>query len=138
MKKFYGMLTVLMVTIVILGCSKCAAAKITLSYEKEGSKFIGQIDANDLKKNSSYMLCLNGKVGQDGNEQLKKYGEYGGEGYYDFMEIETDEQGHFTSKIDVELPEGKYNVTFLVKDVSAQYKAIFIKNYVKFVIKNSK
>lgn len=127
-----------LVLILIVGCSGNGsgnAAEIKLSYDKVGPQFKGEISAKGLKKLKSYVLCVNGKVGQAGNNQLLRYGNWGGEGYHDFMEVETDNEGRFSSKFVVELQVGEYDVTFLLKDVSDKYKPIFVKNHVQFTIK---
>ena len=52
------------------------------------------IAVNGLKADHAYILSVNGKPGEPGNDDLKRFSKTDGEGYYDFEEVRTDNQGN--------------------------------------------
>ncbi len=108
---------------------------INIEYEG-GAQFTGRISGHGLKPESEYMLTLNGKAGQVGNEALlRDFATKDDEGVYDFMRIRTDARGDvsagFTAK---DLPSGRYDVTFLVKETLGDWKPVYTKDHVVFTI----
>ncbi|MDQ1353563.1 MAG: hypothetical protein QG657_3869, partial [Acidobacteriota bacterium] len=90
----------------------------------------------NLKSSASYVLCLNGKSGLDGNEAICQSGgkKYGPECYLDFKTVFSNKQGNLSYTGTVSLVSSKYDVTFLIKDVEDNYKAVVIIDHCKFEI----
>ncbi|MFC2171804.1 hypothetical protein ACFLU6_04130 [Acidobacteriota bacterium] len=129
-------LGVIIAVTLLLGCGDDNAPIVKLKYNKsEGTEFTGEVRADNLKKNSAYAFSINGKVGQDGNEQLLKHGNWGGQGYNDFEQVDTDKNGSFSASFRVPLAEGKYDVTFILKDVADEYRPIYVEDHVSFTVK---
>ena len=105
-------------------------------YNSAETQFTGKITGYNLGPKGYYMLCINGKIGQAGNDILwKHYERLGGEGYYNFKKVKTDAKGSFEEEFSVELPEGEYDVTFLVKDMQTKnWDCIFIEDHVQFTV----
>lgn len=69
------------------------------------------------KRNHGYKLTLNGYLGKNGNELLKRYDVTpAGEGYFDFQDVRSDDNGGLKTIIQQSLPRGQYIVKFLIKD----------------------
>ena len=101
----------------------------------EESTLQGEVEANGLKLNTDYVLSLNGKEGRPGNEQLKKFGEYDGEGYYDFIPVRSDDNGYLKEPFTLnDLPNGKYDIKFLIKELP-DYDTVIAYDFMKFEIK---
>lgn len=116
------------------GTPPTPSVKINVEYEG-GTQFTGRITGRGLKPDSEYMLTLNGKGGQAGNEALKQFGESDGEGVYDFMQIRTNSKGDISADFTAEdLPSGKYDVTFLMKETGDNWKSVYIRDHVRFTI----
>ena len=106
-----------------------------LTVNKSAPRFSGKLVAANLSQSRPYVLSVNGKVGQDGNTELMKYGAFGGEGYYDFAEKYSDSKGAFLQEFEVTLPPGKYDVTVLLKDkASPNYTPVFSRDHVHFTV----
>lgn len=99
-----------------------ASAQITtnLNYERSNiGSFKGELQASGLKTNHNYVLTINGIANHSSNEKLKercKVWEPTGEGYCDFDQISTDDNGNLSVEINEELPKGRYRIKFLIKD----------------------
>jgi len=105
-----------------------------LKYEAAGNQLALDISIKNLKKEAPYVLCLNGKEGQDGNDLLKKFGKWGNQGKYDFKTVYSSSEGVLSYKDKIELPEGRYDVTFVVKDKNNDYKPVFSEDHWRFTI----
>lgn len=116
-----------------IGCS--SPPSFNLSYDKTGKTFKGKITAENLKKNSAYLLSINGKEDQVGNEELKKFGIWQTrQGYYDFDMVYSDDSGNLSYEFEIELPASDYHVTFLVKDEQNNQSSIYSNDFVRFTI----
>jgi hypothetical protein len=91
-------------------------------YEVCNNDFKGHVKAENLKPETLYAFCINGKAGSSGNDILK--GKTGttpnGEGYWDFYEWMSDSNGSldidFHTSVLQRLPEGQYDAKFLIKE----------------------
>ena len=124
---------VVMMLLLALACRGEAQNRADYKETHEGLEI--DLDWAGLKKDAPYVLTLNGKVGQDGNECLRRYKDWGGEGYYDLPEVNSDARGRLTYKRSVKLPKGKYHVTFLLKDVEDKHKVVMFRNNWRFEVK---
>lgn len=116
----------------ILNCSQTKSIK-NFDYSG-GETFKGRLEIEGLKANNRYLLCINGKPGRPGNEILyNNYQIHENEGYYDFKEVNSDNNGNLNTTFDIELPEGKYEVKFAIKELP-NYKWIEISSIVIFNI----
>jgi len=110
---------------------------IELTYSEISNNTLkGDIDARDLKKDTDYTLCINGKSGRPGNNDLMKFSQWGEEGYLDFDQVRSDSFGSLSTDFEVKdhLPEGYYDAKFLIKDLSNNYKCIASYDLLKFEI----
>lgn len=120
-----------------------AGAKGKIEYcRRSAPEFKIALFLQGLSKNHAYMLCLNGWPGRPGNDILKKYGRQGEgenqEGYYDFTNVTTDEQGIINKFVDVSLEPTKYEVKFLVKDIANKYRVVLHNDDIRFTIEKIK
>ena len=103
----------------------------------EESTLQGEVEARGLKPNTYYVLSLNGKEERPGNEQLKKFGEYDGEGYYDFAQVRSGDNGYLTVSFTLnDLPNGEYDIKFLIKELPG-YDVVIAYDFMRFEIKRS-
>jgi len=110
---------------------------IELTYSEISNNTLkGDIVARDLKKDTDYILCINGKSGRPGNNNLMQFSKWGEGGYLDFDQVRSDSFGLLRTDFEVKdpLPEGFYDATFLIKDLSNNYKCIASYNLLKFEI----
>jgi len=121
------------------------------AYDKPGGKYIvgtsGEIDFKhnleghltgsihvDRLPNGTYLLCLNGEVGREGNELFaKKFNN--GEGYYDFPSFKVDAEDTGDKPFDVRLKAGDYNVKVFVKDMNDDYKVVLYNDELRFTVR---
>ncbi len=127
---------VLLVSLVAIATCRKEPTPVQVGYKSVGGHLNLDVKVTDLKESKSYVLSLNGKVGQDGNDSLKHFGVYGPQGVYDFDTVSTDQQGNLLYQGGVALPDGKYDVTFLIKDKDADYKPIIVRDHWRFEITN--
>ncbi len=77
-----------------------SSGEVVFHREAEGV-FVAKITLSGLEK-KAYILCLNGKVGCDGNDILiKEFGRHGDEGKYDFKTVLTDDSGSASAEVSV-------------------------------------
>jgi len=114
-------------------CSNVTLEK--LSFESLDGKVKIHVKARGLKKNSQYFLCLNGKMGQNGNNALLRIRNYGGEGVWDYKNIDSRSDGTIDDTTVLELSKGNYDVTYIIKDVSNNYNPIIFRDHQLFEIK---
>lgn len=110
--------------------------------QRSGSEFKIALYLKGLPRNHPYKLCLNGWPGRPGNEELKEYGRRGEgenqEGYYDFMEVTTDEHGKINKVVGVNLEPAEYHVKLLVKDIVVKHRVVLYNDNLRFIIEEIK
>ena len=108
----------------------------TIEYQDSHyAAFTGRLTLEGLEPNKQYRLTLNGKPGLDGNELLPTpVPGLPDELFYDFMDIETDEQGRFQAKLGVMLKSGDYHVRIYVKDTD-DWKIVLYRDYFRFTVR---
>jgi len=104
----------------------------TVTYEDVGNTLHITVDLTGMKPNTVYQLTLNGRNGNDGNDELATNcdnpdgvaegyecafecgywaGGTGQEGYWNFdMNATTDENGNFHKEYSLEMPVGHYGI----------------------------
>ena len=111
----------------------------TLNYEKEYLGALkGNIKAIGLEANHKYVLTINGRLEHESNKILIEECELWeptGEGFCDFAEVVTDQNGSFDFNFGEKLPKGEYKIKFLVKDPNNEWLVVWSKNVVKFEVK---
>lgn len=123
-------LFVLFASILAVGCTN---PSWTFDFSG-GETFKGELKIEGLKDNTGYVLCINGKPNRPGNEILyNNYQKSGNEGYYDFKQVQSDNHGKIEITFALELPKGKYDVKFALKELP-DYKWIEISSIVVFEI----
>jgi hypothetical protein len=102
---------------------------------EEGEQITVSLSAQGLRPDSEYMLTLNGKIGQAGNEELKVFGVRDGQGVYDFMRARTDSQGRISASCELDdLEPGRYDVTILVKETWDDWTPVYIGDHFIFTV----
>ena len=99
--------------------------------EESKGRFKGEISLKGLAPSHFYILTINGKPGQDGNDLLPQ--RYNNEGYFDFQEIETDSNGNYKGRFNRKLKIGDYDVKFFVKDKS-DFQIVLHNDFLFFTI----
>jgi len=118
-----------------------------IQYRTSTEGFSFWVVVKKLKPNHTYMLSLNGKpwsghewandvlldhyerwVGEDGVLNTAD-----DEGYYDFVNATTNPAGNVRFSYLVELPEeGDYKLTFLIKDITEEWKVVLSADFLAF------
>jgi len=80
----------------------------------------------------SYVFSINGKHWHKSNNILSQ--RYGNEGYFDFAQVMTDNEGNCEKYFSLNLPADNYNVKFLVKDPKS-WKVVLYNDFFIFTIK---
>jgi hypothetical protein len=104
---------------------------ILLYYKSFSNGFFGNIIVTKLLPNHEYLLTLNGKPNHPGNDLLPDT--TAKEGYYDFLRIKTDVNGHSNTKFALFLKTGVYDVKFFIKDLD-DYKIVFYHDFLLFTV----
>lgn len=120
-----------------------------IQYRTSAEGFSFWIVVKKLKPSHTYMLCLNGKP-WPGHEWandvlLAHYERWVGEdevlntpddeGYYDFVNANTNPAGNVHFSYVVELPEeGDYKLTFLIKDIAEEWKVVLSADFLAFTV----
>ena len=99
-------------------------------YCVESSKyFIGEIIIEGLEPSRDYMLTINGKPGQPGNECLSQ--RPSNVCYLDFRQIKTDSVGNCHRPFRRKLEPSDYDVKFFIKDME-DWRIVLYNNFLFF------
>ena len=104
--------------VLVIGSSNKPWIKLNFS-KVSNNTFKGHIEAENLKENTDYVLCIHGKTNKSGNEILMMLHKHKkGVGYWDIDQVRSDSSGkldeNFSAK---DLPEGTYDAKFLIKEL---------------------
>jgi len=105
---------------------------------REANAFRVTLELTGLTPNETYLLTLNGKVGDPGNEQLKTVQDKvtsEGEGFADVGQVTADETGQIARDVEFALPRGEYDVKFFVKQGRDPWKVVLYNDVVRFSIR---
>lgn len=105
--------------------------------ESHPGEFRASLVVSGLPKSQhEYKLTLNGTVGRPGNELLGQFDKLpNGEGYFDFQDVRSNNNGMIRESIKQRLPRGRYLVKFSVKDPADNWKIVAKKEPISFEIK---
>jgi hypothetical protein len=97
-----------------------------------GHGFRFRLGLDHLLPNHSYILTINSRPQQPGNDLLpESVPGHEAEKYYDFLVVTTDAQGSYRANFALYLIPGAYNVRFYVKDTS-DFKIVLYHDYFNF------
>lgn len=102
-------------------------AKLQTEREAHGA-FKAKLTVSGLEKDHQYVVTLNGFPKHDSNKYLEdecRNVTPQGEAYCDFGEFTPNEEGPKDIDLEKELPKGKYQVKFFIKDKSSKHTIVW-------------